>query len=192
MRCERILPIIWFASAAFVSVALFSGHKLNAQQSAGTADVKIQVPDNPAEHTPPTQPIPYSHQTHLALGMECATCHTNPEPGSMMTFPATSKCMSCHDVVAAKKPSIQKLAGFAKSGQPIPWVRVYAVTTGVNWTHRKHLDAGVKCETCHGQVAEMSAMSQTTSVTSMGVCINCHKLHNAPTVCVTCHAWPEN
>jgi hypothetical protein len=62
----------------------------------------------------------------------------------------------------------------------------------VNWTHRKHLDAGVKCETCHGPVADMAAMSQATSVTSMGVCINCHKLNNAPTVCQTCHSWPAN
>ena len=100
--------------------------------------------------------------------------------------------MSCHSTVATKKPSIQKLASFAKSGQPIPWVRVYTVTAGVNWTHRKHLDAGVKCETCHGAVADMAAMSLATSVTSMGTCINCHKLHNAPTVCQTCHAWPAN
>jgi len=192
VRIERIVWIAGVASAVLAAALLFPGLKLNAQQSAGNSDPKKEVPDNPAVHTPPAQPIPYSHQKHLALGLECATCHTNPEPGNMMTFPDTGKCMSCHEVVAAKKASIQKLASYAKSGQPIPWVRVYAVTTGVSWTHRKHLDAGMKCETCHGQVAEMAEMSQTTSVTSMGVCISCHKLNNAPTVCQTCHAWPEN
>jgi len=192
VRIERIVRIAGVASAVLAAALLFPGLKLIAQQSAGNSDPKKEVPDNPAVHTPPAQPIPYSHQKHLALGLECATCHTNPEPGNMMTFPDTGKCMSCHEVVAAKKASIQKLASYAKSGQPIPWVRVYAVTTGVNWTHRKHLDAGMKCETCHGQVAEMAEMSQTTSVTSMGVCIICHKLNNAPTVCQTCHAWPEN
>ena len=100
--------------------------------------------------------------------------------------------MACHNVVAAEKPSIRKLASYAKSGQPIPWVRVYVLTGGVNWTHRKHVDAGMKCETCHGQVEEMTAMSQATSVTSMAVCINCHTLHNAPIACQTCHAWPAN
>lgn len=72
----------------------------------------------------------------------------------------------------------------------MPWVRVYVVTPGVTWTHRKHLDAGVKCETCHGEVSEMDAMSEVTSVTAMGACINCHKAHNSPTVCQTCHVWP--
>ena len=163
-----------------------------AQQPMGTQAVKQEVPGNPAEHFPPVQPIPYSHKTHLALGLECKTCHTNPDPGKLMTFPVTSTCMSCHNAVAKSKPAIQKLAAFAKSQQEVPWVRVYAVLPGVNWTHRKHLDAGMKCETCHGQVAQMDAMSEAMSVTTMAVCISCHKANNAPTVCQTCHAWPAN
>ena len=162
------------------------------QQPTGTQAVKQEVPANPAEHLPPAQPIPYSHKTHLALGLECKTCHTNPDPGKLMTFPATSTCMSCHNAVAKSKPAIQKLATFAKSQQDVPWVRVYAVLPGVNWTHRKHLDAGMKCETCHGQVGQTDAMSETMSVTTMGVCISCHKANNAPTVCQTCHAWPPS
>jgi len=180
------------AIALMAAALLLHAPDAKAQQSAATANATKEVPDNPAEHSPPAQPVPYSHKTHLALGLECAFCHANPEPGKLMTFPPTSTCMSCHDTVATKKPSIQKLASLAKSEQPISWVRVYAVTVGVNWTHRKHLEASIKCETCHGEVAEMGAMSQTTSVTSMGVCINCHKLRAAPTVCQTCHSWPSN
>jgi hypothetical protein len=161
-----------------------------AQQPPPAAQVKQEVPDNPVPHAPPEQPIPYSHKTHLALGLPCSTCHTNPAPGNLMTFPATSTCMSCHAAVAKNKPAIQKLAAFAKSQQDVPWVRVYAVLPGVNWTHRKHLNAGMKCETCHGDVAQMDAMSEATSVTTMGVCISCHKANNAPTVCQTCHGWP--
>ena len=139
-----------------------------AQQSGATAEVKQEVPDNPAEHTPPEQPIPYSHKTHLALGLPCSTCHTNPAPGNLMTFPATTVCMSCHISTATNKPAIQKLAAFSKSKQPIPWVRVYQVLPGVTWTHRKHLGAGMKCQMCHGQVAQMDRMSAATSVTTMG------------------------
>ena len=192
MRSERIVLIARYASVVSTAALLFLGLSVKAQQSAGTPGSHQDVPDNLAEHAPPLQPIPYSHKTHLALDLECQTCHTNPEPGNMMTFPATSTCMSCHTIVAKDKPAIQKLASFAKSNQTIPWVRVYTLTPGVTWTHRKHIEAGLKCETCHGQVAEINAMSQATSVTSMGVCINCHKLHNAPTVCQTCHVWPAN
>jgi len=30
---------------------------------------------------PPEQPIPYSHKQHIALGLTCKDCHTNPDPG---------------------------------------------------------------------------------------------------------------
>jgi cytochrome c3-like protein len=192
VRSERIVLMAGFATALIAAALLLHAPNAKARQSAATANATKEVPDNPADHTPPAQPVAYSHQTHLALGLECSFCHTNPEPGNLMTFPPTSTCMSCHTTVATKKPSIQKLASLAKSEQPIPWVRVYTLTAGVNWTHRKHLEAGIKCETCHGQVADMAVMSQATSVTSMGVCINCHKLHAAPTVCQTCHLWPSN
>ena len=157
---------------------------------ARAQQAKQQVPDNLAPHPAPEQPLPYSHKTHLALGLKCQNCHVNPDPGTMMTFPATAKCMQCHVDVAKDKPAIQKLAQFAKSGQPIPWVRVYQLTPGVNWSHRTHLQAGMQCSMCHGDVAQLSAMAETTAVTSMATCIACHKAHNAPVVCQTCHSWP--
>ncbi len=118
-----------------------------------------EVPDNIAPHEAPAQPLPYSHKTHVALGLECRRCHTNPDPGNQMTFPATTICMSCHSTIAKDKPAIVKLAEIARAGQPIPWQRVYQVTPGVTWTHRKHLAAGMQCAMCHGQVAQMDAMA---------------------------------
>lgn len=148
------------------------------------------VYDTPSPAPAPVQPIPYSHKTHLALGLQCQGCHTNPDPGRLMTFPATSKCMQCHATVDKDKPAIRKLASFAKSSEPIAWVRVYVLLTGVQWSHRKHIDAGMKCEMCHGQVAQMDVMTEVKSATSMDGCLGCHKIHNAPTSCVTCHpAW---
>ena len=150
-----------------------------------------EVPDNLAPHPAPVQPLPYSHKTHLALGLTCQNCHANPDPGSVMTFPATSKCMQCHVNVDKDKPAMQKLQQFAKSGQPIPWVRVYQLTPGVNWSHRRHVQAGMQCVMCHGQVAEVDAMTEATGVTSMASCIACHQANNAATACKTCHPWPS-
>jgi len=135
----------------------------------------------------PTQPLPYSHKTHLALGLKCADCHTNPEPGDRMEFPEVSKCMACHTTIAKDKPAIQKLAEFAKSKQPIPWARVYTVSAGVYWNHRSHLEAGVKCETCHGPVAQMNVMANVTNVTTMAGCVECHQQMKAGTGCGFCH-----
>jgi hypothetical protein len=170
-----------FAGLFFLSVGVVT------RQTAPPQIAKQMVPDNPSEHTPPVQPIPYSHKKHLSFGMQCKDCHTNPEPGKLMTFPATSKCMQCHVAIAKDKPSIQKLAEYAKSKQPIPWVRVYTVLPGVAWNHRPHLEASVKCETCHGQVAQMDAVSEVTSVTTMYSCLNCHEMNHAKAACDTCH-----
>lgn len=176
-----------FVVAQILVGLLLAGTRLAAWQATQAQAAKQMVPDNPSEHTPPAQPIPYSHKTHLAVGLECKDCHTNPEPGRLMTFPTTRKCMQCHVAIAKNKPAIQKLATFSKTQKPIPWVRVYTVLPGVSWTHRAHLEAGVKCETCHGQVTQMDAMSEVTSVTTMYSCLNCHELNHAKTACDTCH-----
>ncbi len=157
---------------------------------AQVAAAKQEVPDNLSEHAAPVQPVPYSHKTHLALGLRCQQCHTNPDPGAQMTFPASTTCMMCHNKIAKDRPAIQKLTELANAPQPIPWVRVYQVTHGVNWTHRKHLQAGMQCVMCHGNVAQLDAMAQTTSVVAMASCISCHQAHNTSTACATCHSWP--
>lgn len=189
---KRINGNVMMLLAASVVALLLIASGLPAQQAAQPSAAAHPVPANLAEHPAPAQPLPYSHKTHLAVGLPCKLCHTNPDPGKLMTFPATSVCMTCHMTVAKDKPAIKQLADFAKSGKAIPWVRVYAITPGVTWTHRKHVDAGVKCESCHGQIAQLDAMSQTTSVTSMGVCITCHEQNKVATTCQTCHVWPAN
>lgn len=175
-----------FAVLSMLAGFLFFALRLTAQQGVPPVP-KQMVPNNPADHPAPEQPIPYSHKKHLAVRLECKNCHTNPEPGKLMTFPPTSKCMECHVTIAKGKPSIQKLATFAKIQRPIPWVRVYTVLPGVGWTHRPHLVANVTCETCHGAVREMDTMSETTSVVTMYSCLSCHEMNHAKTSCQTCH-----
>jgi hypothetical protein len=137
---------------------------------------------------PPVQPLPYSHKTHLAQGLKCKECHANPDPGDRMTFAPASKCMACHLTIAKDQPAIQKLAGYAKSKEPIPWVRVYSVAAGVYWSHRSHLEAGLKCEDCHGRVADMDVIAKWKDVTTMQGCIACHRQNKAETGCEFCHA----
>jgi hypothetical protein len=156
-----------------------------------TVAARQEVQDNLADHAPPAQPLPFSHKTHVSRGLQCRQCHTNPDPGGQMTFPAVMICMGCHNTVAKDRPAIVKLAQLAKEAQPIAWVRVYRVTPGVTWSHRTHLEHGMQCGMCHGEVGQSDAMAQTSAVTSMASCIGCHQAHNADTRCQTCHAWPQ-
>jgi hypothetical protein len=135
----------------------------------------------------PVQPVPYSHKKHIALGFECRQCHVNPEAGRLMTYPPASLCMSCHQAVAADRPSIQKLAALAASGNPIPWVRVYAVPDYVFWSHGPHLAAQVTCVECHGPVPERDVIAQETDVVTMLGCRRCHDQRQVFTDCGDCH-----
>jgi hypothetical protein len=133
------------------------------------------------------QPLPYSHKTHLGLGLKCQECHVNPEPGDKMTFPATSRCMACHRTIAADKPAIRKLADFATKNEAIAWERIYSVSAGIYWSHRAHLEAGAKCERCHGEVSQMDTVTVVNDVVSMAGCVACHREAKAPTGCNACH-----
>ena len=135
----------------------------------------------------PTQPIPYSHRQHLAIGLECKNCHEMPEPGDDMGLPATAKCMTCHTSVKKDSPSIQKLAQFDKDGQPVPWVRVYHLPDFVDFSHKIHLTkAKATCEDCHGPVRERDVIRKEMD-TSMAGCMECHRANNASVACNYCH-----
>lgn len=161
-----------------------------AQQAKASSD--FVVPDNLAPHAAPEQPLPFSHKAHMAMGLVCEMCHTNPEPGSLMTYPGTDTCMSCHAAIATDTAAIRSLHALAESGHEIPWVRVYAVTPGVTWAHKPHVDAGVQCETCHGAISQADVVSETKATVAMATCIGCHAARGAKTECVTCHAWPTD
>lgn len=136
---------------------------------------------------PPEQPLPYSHKTHIAAGLTCKDCHTMPDPGDMMTFPATSKCMACHTTIKKDSPAIQKLADYNSRKEDIPWKRVYKVPDFVWFPHKSHLASGkITCENCHGDVKSKEVMQREKPIT-MSSCISCHSDNMGPTGCTTCH-----
>ena len=133
------------------------------------------------------QPLPFSHKTHVELGLECQVCHAMPEPGDAATIPATATCMGCHDSVKTESAAIQQLAQAHERAQPIPWKRVYRVPDFVAFSHKTHVTQGaVACEICHGQVRELDVMRKLKE-TSMASCVECHTEKGAPNTCTTCH-----
>lgn len=130
------------------------------------------------------QPIPYSHKTHLALGLECAKCHTMPGKGEAATFPAESVCLSCHTAVKKDSAAIQKLAEYARKKEPVPWVRVYQLPNYVWFSHKVHGKAA--CSECHGEVPQRDVMVKEKPI-DMNSCMNCHDKHEAPNECNVCH-----
>ena len=132
------------------------------------------------------QPLPYSHKTHLALGLECKTCHKNPDPGELMEYPPVSLCMSCHRAIKTDSPHIKKLAAAATEKKPIPWVRVYRLPPFVYFSHRVHAEARAACETCHGPVRERDVITKQVA-NDMRFCMTCHTASKARNDCAACH-----
>ncbi len=127
----------------------------------------------------PTQPINFPHPRHAGavkdggLGLNCLYCHNTGYKSLDVGMPAVSTCMGCHTIVLAGRPEIQKLAKYYAAKKPVPWVRIHKVPDYVHFPHVRHVNAGVTCQTCHGQVQKMAQVYQYASL-NMGWCVNCH------------------
>lgn len=122
----------------------------------------------------PVQPIKFPHPVHVnTLKINCVFCHNaafkSPDPG----LPAVSTCMGCHTIVGGDRPEIQKLAAYAAKKQPVPWIRIHKVPEYVHFPHMRHVNAGVTCQSCHGQINNMPQVFQYASL-NMGWCVSCH------------------
>jgi hypothetical protein len=95
--------------------------------------------------------------------------------------------MGCHTTIKKESEAIQKLAGFAKTRKPVPWVRLYRLPDYVWFSHTvHHQEANISCETCPGPVAEREVMSKEKPIT-MASCMDCHARSKAPNGCTVCH-----
>jgi len=145
----------------------------------------------------PEQPINFPHPRHAGavkdggLGMNCLYCHNTGNKSPDVGMPAVNTCMGCHRSVATANPEIKKLAQYDSAGRPIPWERIHKVPEYVHFPHVRHVNAGVTCQTCHGQVQKMNQVYQYASL-NMGWCINCHIGQSNPPFrarydCSSCH-----
>ena len=112
----------------------------------------------------------------------------------------SQRCAGCHKFVKqdgdspAMATELEALLKTLEREQPIEWVRVHRVPDHVFFTHKRHVNSGVSCRECHGEVEKMEVLRQVAPL-SMGWCLDCHKRKQAErpaerarlTECVTCH-----
>jgi hypothetical protein len=137
----------------------------------------------------PEQPIPYDHSLHAGqLKINCQYCHNQVERANHSIIPALSTCMNCHLTVKTDSPYVKKMREAYDAGKSIEWVKVHMLPEHVKFSHQAHVNKGVNCQTCHGQIETMKVVEQFSDL-SMGWCVNCHRQpeNNAPLNCSTCH-----
>jgi predicted CXXCH cytochrome family protein len=139
--------------------------------------------------TTPEQPIEFSHRIHAGdFQIPCLYCHSNARRSSVAGVPSVSKCVGCHDVVAPDRPLIREVRRYFDNQEPIPWVKVHDLPDFVHFTHKRHVLAGVECQTCHGPVETMDRVTRLAP-TKMGLCLECHQQQGVEhgLDCWTCH-----
>lgn len=139
----------------------------------------------------PEQPLPFMHTVHVQDNeIPCAYCHSIANMSEEAGIPPVGNCMGCHRFVRGESPEFQQgidvLMGYDADSIAIPWVRVHSVPTFVQFTHKPHIRAEIRCSECHGDVAAMEQVERVASL-SMGWCLDCHRREDAPDDCATCH-----
>jgi len=121
------------------------------------------------------QPVPFSHEHHVrGLGIDCRYCHTSVEDSSFAGLPTTKVCMTCHSQIWTNAGLLQPVRDSWTTGQPIVWQRVHRLPDYVYFNHSIHVNKGVACVTCHGEVDGMPIMWQHSSL-QMEWCLQCHR-----------------
>ena len=147
----------------------------------------------------PEQPgAGFNHQLHAGtLGMDCRYCHTNVEESPHSNVPAVSTCMGCHTeerLANWQNHDVEWVRTAYYTDESIPWRRVHKLPGYVRkFPHHVHVNAGISCYSCHGQIVGMPVVYQAESL-SMGWCLDCHRNpdeHLVPKDKVTQLVWVE-
>jgi len=142
----------------------------------------------------PVQPVEYSHQVHAGdLGIDCRYCHTGVERQAHANVPPTRTCMNCHTMVKTDSEKLALVRNSYASEQPLEWIRVHNLPDFAYFNHSAHINAGVGCISCHGDVSRMEVVMLSKPL-SMSWCLECHRNPDEnlrPVVEVTNMKWEK-
>jgi hypothetical protein len=82
--------------------------------------------------------------------------------------------MNCHSQVLKDDPKLAVVRESYATGVPIHWVQIHKLPDYVYFNHSVHVDRGVSCVECHGQINKMDEVYQAKPL-SMAFCLECHR-----------------
>lgn len=144
------------------------------------------------------QPLAFSHKTHVDdVGIDCQYCHSQVSKGPHADIPSMETCYGCHQDVLKTSKFLSPVRDNYLGKKVIKWNRVNLLADHVHFNHAKHINQGISCTQCHGNVHNMPLMAQEKHF-SMKMCLDCHRTfhdgRNAESVnhaelqgCYTCH-----
>src|SRR5260370_3782711 len=95
------------------------------------------------QHVAPEQPVPFSHQHHVAgLGLDCRYCHTSVEQSSFAGIPPTKTCMNCHAQIWTNAALLEPVRNSFYTVQSLQRTRVHDVPDFGHFNHSIHVNKG--------------------------------------------------
>jgi c(7)-type cytochrome triheme protein len=149
----------------------------------------------------------FPHRPHLAMGLDCQTCHPAAPASEDATdnlLPDGQVCGACHNGQTAPEIDVSALAQrqapersyrFDHSfhlglGDVAPLI-AGAIDTGNYFGKpgeaRRFLEGGNACSACHRGLQESLAVDSARNMPMMGDCIVCHTRIDNPFTCKECH-----
>ena len=121
------------------------------------------------------QPVPFSHEHRVGvLSIDCRYCHTSVETSAVAGIPPTKTCMNCHSVLFNSASYLEPIRESFRTDKSIEWNKVHRLADFVYFNHSIHINKGVGCSTCHGQVNQMPLVFQANTLL-MQWCVDCHR-----------------
>ena len=193
MRCTHKRVALFTPTAS----AVYRGVAIGAVVAVGVAIcapmIYIRTGYASGEGDPVAQPIEFDHRHHVRDdGIDCVYCHSTVETEAYAGIPSTERCMGCHGQVWPDSPETAPLRASWETHTPIRWKRINALPDYVYFHHGVHVQAGVACASCHGDVRNMARVSKAHDL-SMKFCLDCHRTTQDSraithlTTCTTCH-----
>ena len=139
----------------------------------------FEVGYQPKQPGDPGSDVGFPHHLHAGkLGMDCRYCHTKVDTSYEANIPNVATCYGCHSENKLATWQTQRVKfvrdAYAKD-EAIAWRRVHKVPDYVhNFPHHVHVNAGVSCYSCHGQITAMPYVYQAQPL-GMGWCLDCHR-----------------
>jgi len=117
------------------------------------------------------QGTPYDQTT--GVGIDCRYCHNSVETSATASVPSTQICMNCHSQIWTYAPMLEPVRESYRTGKSLEWRKVNDLPDFAYFNHSAHVNKGVGCTTCHGQIGEMPLVYQAQSL-QMQWCLECH------------------
>ena len=149
----------------------------------------------------------FPHRTHLGLGLDCQTCHSEAAQSNEATdhlIPDGRVCAACHTGQSAPALDLSRLSTADAAERtyrfdhefhlglenPAPLIAA-AIDQGDYYGKpgdaRRFLDGANSCTGCHRGLEESDSIDSPAHMPMMGDCIVCHTRVDNPFSCKECH-----